>query len=126
MKPKTKSPSKNRKRRYSAPNHRRKKFFQAKLIDDLRAEHGIRRMSIREGDHVLVIRGEFKDVEGKVSKIDRKNIRLYIEGVQIEKTGGASYDYAIRPSDVVISKINLKKDKYRKKIIDRKEKIEFE
>jgi large subunit ribosomal protein L24 len=126
MKQKTKSPGKNRKRRYNASNHKRNKFFHAKLIDDLRVEHGIRRIGIREGDHVMVIRGEFKEVEGKVSKVDRKKVRIFIEGVQIEKTGGSSFDYGIRPSDVMITKLNLKKDKYRKNIIDRKQKIEFE
>ncbi|MHA1693776.1 MAG: 50S ribosomal protein L24 [Candidatus Helarchaeota archaeon] len=126
MRQKTKSPRKNRKRLYKAPNHRRNKFFHAKLIDDLRAEYGIRRLGIRKGDHVMVIRGEFKDVEGKVSRVDRQNYKIYIEGVQIEKTGGASYDYPINPNDVIITKLNLKKDKYRKNIIDRKEKIEFE
>jgi len=110
---------------FQAPNHHRNKYFHAKLTDDLRIEHGVRRLGIRKGDHVIVIKGEFKGIEGKVSRVDRKNFRIYIDGVQIEKTGGASYDYAIRPFDVIISKLNLKKDKYRKTIIDRKEKIEI-
>ena len=126
MKQKTKSPSKNRKRLFQAPYHRKNRLFSAKLIDDLRAEHSVRRMPIRKGDHVMVIRGEFREVEGKVNKVDRKNVRIYIEGVQIEKTGGASYDYAIKPSDVIITKLSKKKDNYRNKIFERKEQIEFE
>jgi len=126
MRQKTKSPSKNRKRMYQAPNHQRNKFFNAKLISDLQEELGIKRLSIRKGDHVMVIKGEFKGVEGKVIDVDRKKLFIYIDGVQIEKAGGASYNRPIRPWDVIITKVNLKKDKYRRKIIERKQKIKIE
>ncbi|MHA1229512.1 MAG: 50S ribosomal protein L24 [Candidatus Helarchaeota archaeon] len=123
---KTKSPRKNRKRMFLAPNHRRNKYFNAKLIDELVEEYGIRRLGIRKGDHVMVFRGEFEGSEGKVTRVDRKNYRIYVEGIQIEKIGGASFDYPIKPSDVIITKLNPKKDKYRKKIIERKQKVELE
>ncbi len=126
MSPKTKSRRKQRKRFYNLPNHQRKKLFTAKLLDDLRPEYGIRRMTVRNGDTVLVVRGEFRDMEGKISKVDHQKAQLFIEGASIEKSSGTTFDIPIHPSNVVLTKVEVKKDKWRKKIIERKSQIEEE
>ncbi len=120
MSPKTKSRRKQRKKFFNLPNHSRNKLFTAKLHGDLRAEHEIKRMTISKGDTVLVVRGEFRDMEGKVSKIERQKAQIFIEGASIEKSSGTTFDIPIHPSNVVLTKIEVKKDKWRKKIIDRK------
>ncbi len=38
-------------------------------------------MKIKKGDTVRVIAGKDKDKEGKVLSVDRKNHRVYVEGV---------------------------------------------
>lgn len=120
---KTKSKRKQRKRFFNQPNHMRSKLFSTKLNEDLENEYGIKRLTIRNGDTVQVVRGEFKDMEGKVSKIDRQKGQLFIEGASIEKSSGTTFDIPIHPSNVVLTKIETKKDKWRKKIIERKAQI---
>ena len=120
MKNKTKSKRKQRKRLYNLPTHKQNRLFNAKLHDDLRAEYGIKRMTIRNGDSVLVVRGEFRDMEGKVSKVDHQKAQLFIEGASIEKSSGTTFDIPIHPSNVILTKIEVKKDKWRKKILERK------
>ncbi|NVM30795.1 MAG: 50S ribosomal protein L24 [Candidatus Helarchaeota archaeon] len=122
-KSKTKSRRKQRKRFYNQPHHKRNKLFTAKLHDDLLEDHDIKRLPIRKDDTVLVVRGEFRDMEGKVSRIDRQKAQLFIDGASIEKSSGTTFDIPIHPSNVVLTKIEVKKDKWRKKIIDRKVKI---
>jgi ribosomal protein uL24 len=119
-KSKTKSKRKQRKRLFNLPNHKRNKLVHAKLHEDMVMEHGIKSLSIRTGDAVLVVRGEFRDMEGKVSKIDRQKSQIFIDGASIEKSSGTTYDIPIHPSNVVITKIEVKKDKWRQKMIDRK------
>ncbi len=120
---KTKSPRKQRKRLYNLPSHKKNKLMNAKLHEDMQAEYGIKKMTIRTGDTVLVVRGEFKDMEGKVSKIDRDKVQIFIEGASIEKSDGTTFDIPLHPSNVVLTKIEIKKDKWRKKIIERKAQI---
>ena len=117
---KTKSKRKQRQRLYNLPTHKQNRLFNAKLHDDLRAEYGIKRMTIRNGDSVLVVRGEFRDMEGKVSKVDHQKAQLFIEGASIEKSSGTTFDIPIHPSNVILTKIEVKKDKWRKKILERK------
>ena len=116
----TKSRRKQRKRFYTQPHHKRNKLMTAKLHNDLQSEYGVKRMTIHKDDSVLVVRGEFKDMEGKVTSIDRQKAQLFIEGASIEKSSGTTYDIPIYPSNVVLTKIEVKKDKWRKKILDRK------
>lgn len=91
----------------------------ARLSADLSKEHNARSMQVREGDTVIVMRGTFKDIEGKVTRIDRGKDSIYIEGVAREKANGNSFFMPIRPSKVVITKLNLE-DKWRKNILGRK------
>ncbi|MHA1130776.1 MAG: 50S ribosomal protein L24 [Candidatus Helarchaeota archaeon] len=118
-KSKTKSRRKQRKRYFNLPNHQRNKLVHAKCHDDVAMEHGIKKLSIRTGDTVLVVRGEFRDMEGKVSKINRQKSQIFIDGASIEKSSGTTFDIPIHPSNVVLTKIEVKKDKWRQKIIKR-------
>lgn len=103
------------------PPHLRKKKMGARLSPDLASEHEIRNLPVREGDTVMVITGSFKDTEGKVIRVDRKNFRVYIKEVAIEKAEGSEYNFPIAISRVMITK--LEKDKWRDKIIARKTEI---
>jgi len=119
---KTKSRRKQRKRFYTQPHHQRNKLMTAKLHSDLQSEYGAKRMTIRKEDSVLVVRGEFKDMEGKVTNINRQKAQIFIEGASIEKSSGTTYDIPIHPANVVLTKIEVKKEKWRKKILDRRAK----
>jgi ribosomal protein L24 len=65
------------------------------------------------------MRGERKGIEGKVSSVDRKNYRIFIEGVTREKVDGTAVPVPIHPSKVMLIKLNLD-DKWRNEILKRK------
>lgn len=117
--PRSKQPRKQRKFLYNAPLHLRNKLMTAPLSPDLKIKYGVKRLPVRKGDTVVVTRGDYKDLEGKVAKVDLKKYRIYVEGVTREKTDKSTVYYPIHPSNVMITKLDLS-DKWRKKIIERK------
>ncbi len=116
-----KKPRKQRKRLFTAPSHIRYKLMVAPLSPELVASKGAKRLPVRKGDTVRVLRGDRKGFEGKISRIDRKNYRIYIEGLTREKVDGTAIFIPVSPSKVMIRSLNLG-DKWRKKIIERKKK----
>lgn len=120
---KTVKPSKQRKRLFQAPDHIRYKHFAALLSPELRKSYGTRSLPVRSGDTVRVMRGDRKGFEGKVSRVDRRNYRIYVEGLTREKVDGTTVFVPVHPSKVMITKLNLE-DKWRKKILERKKRVE--
>lgn len=118
-------PSAQRKALYNMPLHLRHKLFNALLSEELRNRYGVRRLPVRVGDVVRIMRGDFRGHEGKVVKVDLKRIRIFVEGVQIKKADGTPVYYPIHPSKVMIVKLDLS-DKYRLKIIERRRKAKEE
>jgi len=74
---------------------------------------------LRTGDKVLIMRGEFTGFEGKIVKVDRKRLRVYVEKVVRKKTDGSEVLVPIHPSKVMVTELNLK-DEFRKAIIERR------
>jgi large subunit ribosomal protein L24 len=112
-------PRKVRKRLFNAPLHQRWKLLTAKLSEDLQKEHGIKRLPVRTGDTVKILRGDWRGHEGKVVEVDLKRVRIYVEGVTIKKADGTPRYYPIHPSKVIITKLG-EVDEVRRKIIERK------
>jgi large subunit ribosomal protein L26e len=75
-------------------------------------------MPIRKDDEVSVVRGHFKGKDGKVVQVYRKKWVIHVERVTREKTNGATVPVGIDPSNVVITKLKLDKD--RKELLERK------
>ena len=59
-----------------------------------------------------IVRGDFTGIEGKVTEIDTKSQRIYVEGVTREKASGGSATIPVHPSKVVITNLILS-DKWR-------------
>jgi len=116
---KTIKPSKQRKRLYQAPVTERYRRFSAPLSTKLKESHGTNSVPVRKGDTVKIMRGDRKGSEGKVTQIDRKKYRIFIEGANREKVDGTTILVPIHPSKVMITRLNLD-DKWRKKILERK------
>lgn len=112
MPPVPKKPSKQRKMIYEAPAHRVRKFLTAPLSEELRKSQERRSYPVRKGDTVKILRGDFAGVEGKINDIDAHRQRLFVEGVQREKTSGTSANVSVNSSKVMITKLNLD-DKWR-------------
>ena len=91
----------------------------AKLSPELTKEHNVHSMPLRKGDTIIVVRGAFRDVEGKITRADHKNTSIYVEGITREKSDGRTIFLPIYPSNVMLTKLNLD-DKWRKKILGRR------
>lgn len=107
-----KKPSKQRKMIYEAPAHKVGRLLTAPLSKELRTSQGRRSYPVRKGDTVKILRGDFAGIEGKITDIERRRQRLFVEGVQREKTSGTSANVSVNSSKVVITKLNLD-DKWR-------------
>jgi len=68
------------------------------------------------------MRGDRKGFEGKISRIDLKNYRLYVEGLTREKVDGTTIFISLHPSKVMIKNLNLD-DKWRKEAVERKRQL---
>ena len=109
---------KQRKAHFNAPSHERRIRMSAPLSKELREKYNVRSLPIRREDEVMVVRGHFADREGKVTQCYRKKYVIHIERVSREKANGQSVAVGIHPSNVVITKIKLDKD--RKALLERK------
>jgi len=112
-------PSKRRKALYTMPLHLRHKLLTAPLSKELRERHRVKRLPVRVGDVVRVVRGSWTGHEGKVVRVNLKRARILIEGVQVKKADGTPVYYPIHPSKVVIVKLNLD-DPWRRGIVERR------
>jgi large subunit ribosomal protein L24 len=114
-----KNPKKQRKRLFNAPAHIRHKLMSAPLSHELTASKGAKTLPVRRGDTILIKRGDHKGFEGKVSRVDLKAFRIYVEGLTREKVDGTNIFLPVHPSKVEIRSLNLD-DKWRKNILERK------
>ena len=108
----SKQPRKQRKARYNAPNHTRGRYLSASLAPELRGKHNARRTRVVKGDTVKVLRGDFAGNEGVVDAVDMRTCRLVVHGVMVTKSDGTEVPRPVDPSNVQITKLNLK-DKLR-------------
>lgn len=109
---KTVQPRKQHKMLYNMPAHRRIRLFSACLSPSLKATHHVNAVPVRTGDTVRIMRGDKKGTEGKIARVDRGKIRIFVEGVTREKVDGTAIQFPIHPSKVMITNLNLD-DKWR-------------
>ncbi|ODV62115.1 60S ribosomal protein uL24 [Ascoidea rubescens DSM 1968] len=114
----TSSRRKARKAYFTAPSSIRRKLLSASLSKELQEQYGITALPIRKDDEVKVVRGSKKGQEGKISSVYRLKYAIQIVKLTKEKANGASVPLNIHPSNVVITKLHLDKD--RKGLIVRK------
>ena len=91
---------------FQATMQTRSKQMGANLSKDLQKKYGKKSARVVEGDSVTILRGEFKGVDGKVSKISTQKTSVAIEGVKKEKTKGDKFDVYIHTSNLVITSLN--------------------
>lgn len=123
MRPKSSKPRKQRKFLFTAPLHLRRKLLSSHLSKELREKYKRRSLPVRKNDEVEVMRGEFKKKRGKISRVDLKKYKVYVEGMTIKRTDGTERQVAFHPSNLKIINLNLD-DKRRVKTLERKMKKE--
>lgn len=120
---KSSKPTKQRKLLFQAPKHRQRKMLSAHLSDDLTGRFRTRKVPVRTGDRVRILRGEFAGLEGKVERVDYPSGRLFVEGMTREKAAGVSSKLPIHSSKVLVTELNLS-DKWRSGLLSEKAKTE--
>lgn len=91
--------------------------FGSSLSEELREKYKRRNLRPREGDSVRIVRGEFKNIEGKVTKVIAKDGRINVEGVTREKQKGGTAPVPVHASNVVITGLTLD-DKIRRQKLE--------
>ena len=97
---------------FQATLQTRSKQMGSALSKDLQKKYGKKSARVVEGDSVSILRGEFKGVDGKISKISTQKSSVAIDGVKKEKTKGDKFDVYIHTSNLVINSLNSD-DKWR-------------
>jgi large subunit ribosomal protein L26e len=96
---------------FNAHSTLRRKIMSAPLSKDLRKKYNVRSIPIRKDDEVSVVRGGFKNRDGKVIAVYRSKYVIHIERISREKANGQSTMIGIHPSKVQITKLHLDKDR---------------
>lgn len=116
---KSKKPKKQRVMLYNADLHTKHKFLSAHLSKDLAKRWQKRSLPIRNGDEVKVMRGEFKGTTGKVSRVDLKRTKIYVESIKRRRVSGEEVRVPLHPSNLLITNPSMD-DKKRMAAVNRK------
>jgi large subunit ribosomal protein L24 len=110
-------PTKMRNRQiYKATHTVRSGQVGAALSKDLRERYGRKSIRVIKGDTVSVVRGEFKEIDGKIAKVWVSSGRVAIEGIKKEKGKGDKIDILIHASNLVVTSLNTDDSKRMAKI----------
>lgn len=118
---KSMKPNKQRKAYYNAPLHEKRKRIAARLLLDKPDERfaGVRTVTVRVGDTVRVIRGDFSHggkrhggkrnaapLSGAVLRIESETGRIFIEGAKGSKSDNKEEAVPVHSSNVVVVKLD--------------------
>ena len=111
-------PRKQRKYIANATLKEKHRFLCSLLSPELRQQDGKRSIPVIKEDEVKVMRGQFKDMKGKILRVFSKKSRIHVDGAQTVKRDGSKAYYPIHPSNVMIINLHLD-DKERMNIFRR-------
>lgn len=118
----SRQPRKQRKYVYNAPLHVRGKLVSGHLSKTLRTEMKRRSVPLRKGDEVLILTGDNKGRSGKINRVDRAALKVYIEGIKVRKVSGQEVDIPVSPANIIVTSLFME-DKKRIASIKRPAKI---
>ena len=98
----SKRPSKQRKYRYNSPLHLKRGFLAAHLAPNLRAKYSTASISVRDGDTVKVMRGEFSGLAGKINSVSVKKGLVYVDGAERIRKDGTKSFMPLKPSNLLV------------------------
>ena len=97
----------------------KKKLMNTALNKDLRLQMKRRSMGIRKGDQVQIIKGKFKNLQGIVTSIDLKNMRVYVDNAVVKKRSGGQVQVPLATAKLRITKL-VATDKNRQNLFGQK------
>ncbi len=111
-------PRKQRKYFRNAPLGVKHKLVSSHLSKELREKYKKRSLPVRKGDEVIVTRGKYKNKSGKVSRVNLKALKVFIEGLTRKKVAGTEIPVFVHPSNLKITNLDIN-DKERVKTLNR-------
>lgn len=107
-------PRKQRFFRFNAAMHQRQHFVHAHIDKSLRQKLGVkvRAVQISKGDTVKVVSGKNRGKSGKITRVDMRKGRVYIDSLKRKNAKGKEFEVPTASSSVYITDLNLA-DKYR-------------
>jgi len=115
---KSSQPRKMRGMLWSGAMRVKRKSLSSTLSRDMKEKHSFDHVTLRKGDTVKIMRGDFKGIEGKVSKTFSKSGQINVEGVTREKLKGGTVQVKINASKVMVTSLNLD-DKLRREELEK-------
>ena len=115
----TTKPSKQRRQAALATEKDLQRQMRGSLSDKLREKYGMRSVSIRKGDTVKILRGDFAGIEGKVIETDRRSQRVTVEGVTREKVSGEQIRVPVHTSKIMVTSLDMG-DRWRSEKLEKK------
>jgi len=105
----TTQPRKQRWTLYNLPVHARRAQIAAHIESEYRDRLKITRRTItlRKGDTVRVMRGEFAGTTGKVLEVDTRARKVTVEGVTVATAKHVEKPRPVDPSNLLITKLDL-------------------
>ena len=100
-------PRKERKTLYNLPVHKNRARIAAHLDGPLLEKHGKRSTTLRKGDTVRIMRGEFSGISGKVLDVNTRTGKVTVDGVTVSKAKATQVARPLDPSNLVITKLDL-------------------
>ena len=102
----SKKPGKQRKHKRNAPMHQRRKIMSSHLSPELKNKLKKRAIPVKKGDEVVVMRGSFKGLKGKVEQVKRKPFKVFIENIFYEKKNGTKVKLGLDASKIMITSLD--------------------
>lgn len=103
-------PDIERKKRYTAPLHKKRKFLNVNVSKELRINKGIksRALLVKKGDKVKIMRGKGSGKTANVASVDYNKTKVYLEGMTNRNKRGMENLIPFEPSNLQLIEIKEK------------------
>jgi len=108
--------SKQMKNYYNSPQHVISKRLSASLSESLREQYNRKTIRVCKNDVVKILRGEYKNLDGKITHVYLDEGMISVDGITREKLAGGTTPVKIHASNVVVTSLDLKDPKRKLKL----------
>ena len=109
-------PRKERYTLHNLPAHQNRAQIASHLDETLLLKYNTRAVTLRKGDTVRVLRGEYAGTTGKVLEVNTRTRKVTVDGVTVTKAKATQVARPLDPSNLVVTKLDLTDPKRREKL----------
>lgn len=99
---KTRNPKKQRRKRNEMALHLKKKLLNAPLSKGLKKELKRKKLNVKKGDEVKVLKGSKKGHIGKVKRVDLGKSKVFVDGFIRKRADGTELMVPVQASNLLI------------------------